>query len=122
MELARGTPITDYCDRAKLGLRERLELFSKVCAAIQHAHHKGVIHRDIKPLNVMVTLHDGVPVPKVIDFGIAEATSAELTQETLFARAWAFARATRTGRPERWSPPDVPRLGDEPHPEPDWGD
>mgnify|MGYP001829054347 FL=1 len=80
MELVRGSPITEYCDRAKLGLRERLELFTKVCEAIQHAHHKGVIHRDIKPSNVLVTLYDGKPVPKVIDFGIAKATSAELTQ------------------------------------------
>ncbi|MBL8898570.1 MAG: serine/threonine protein kinase [Planctomycetes bacterium] len=86
MELVRGVPITEFADKAKLGLRDRLELFGKVCEAIQHAHHKGVIHRDIKPSNVLVTLHDGVPVPKVIDFGIAKATSAELTQRTLFTQ------------------------------------
>ncbi|NQU24309.1 MAG: serine/threonine protein kinase, partial [Candidatus Nealsonbacteria bacterium] len=66
MELVRGMPITDYCDKAKLTTDERLGLFSKVCQAVQHAHQKGIIHRDIKPSNVMVTLHDGVPIPKVI--------------------------------------------------------
>jgi len=84
MELVKGVPITEFCDRAKLGVRGRLELFAKVCSAVQHAHTKGVIHRDIKPSNLLVTLHDGEPVPKVIDFGIAKATSAELTQKTLF--------------------------------------
>ena len=83
MELVAGEPITDYCDREKLGVRERLELFTKVCEGIQHAHQKGLIHRDIKPGNVLVTLQDGEPVPKVIDFGIAKATGAELTQKTM---------------------------------------
>ena len=64
--------------------RERLELFIQVCQAVQHAHQKGIIHRDIKPTNVLVTLHDGVPVPKVIDFGIAKATGQQLTDKTLF--------------------------------------
>src|SRR5262249_45057634 len=64
--------------------RERLELFVHVCQAVQHAHQKGIIHRDIKPSNVMVTLHDGVPVVKVIDFGIAKATGAALTEKTMF--------------------------------------
>ena len=86
MELVKGVPITEFCDKSRFALRERLELFTKVCEAIQHAHHKGVIHRDIKPTNVLVTLHDGVPVPKVIDFGIAKATSAELTKKTLFTQ------------------------------------
>jgi hypothetical protein len=74
MELVGGIKITDYCFQNRLGARERLELFTQVCRAIQHAHQKGVIHRDIKPSNVLVTTHDGVPVPKVIDFGIAKAT------------------------------------------------
>ena len=73
MELVRGVPITEYCDRNHLSPKERLELFIPVCQAIQHAHQKGIIHRDIKPSNVMVTLHDGNPVPKVIDFGVAKA-------------------------------------------------
>jgi len=63
-----------------------LELFIQVCNAVQHAHQKGIIHRDIKPSNVMITLHDGKPVPKVIDFGIAKATSQRLTEKTLFTR------------------------------------
>jgi tetratricopeptide (TPR) repeat protein len=86
MELVRGIPITDYCDDRKLSTPERLELFRQVCLAIQHAHTKGVIHRDIKPTNVMITLHDGVAVPKVIDFGIAKATDQSLTEKTYFTQ------------------------------------
>ena len=84
MEYVRGVGITEYCDKGGLTARERLELFIPVCRAVQHAHHKGVIHRDIKPSNILVTLHDGVPVPKVIDFGVAKATQARLTEKTLF--------------------------------------
>jgi len=86
MEYIKGVPIIEYCDTARLDTRTRLELFIQVCHAIQHAHQKGIIHRDIKPTNVLVTLHDGVPVPKVIDFGIAKATNAELTEKTLFTQ------------------------------------
>src|SRR5262245_280025 len=75
MELVRGMPITEYCDQARLSPRQRLELFVTVCHAVQHAHQKGIIHRDLKPSNVMVTMHDGRPVPKVIDFGVAKATT-----------------------------------------------
>ena len=66
--------------------RERLELFVPVCRAIQHAHQKGIIHRDIKPSNVLVSLYDGLPVPKVIDFGVAKATEQRLTERTLFTQ------------------------------------
>jgi len=86
MELVRGIPITDYCDQNNLTVGERLELFVQVCRAVQHAHQKGIIHRDIKPSNILVTLHDGRPVPKVIDFGVAKAIDRQLTQETLFTR------------------------------------
>jgi WD40 repeat protein/serine/threonine protein kinase len=86
MELVHGVPITKYCDANKLAPRQRLELFLPVCQAIQHAHQKGIIHRDIKPSNVMVTLHDGQPVPKVIDFGVAKATEQRLTERTLFTQ------------------------------------
>jgi hypothetical protein len=84
MELVRGIKITDYCDQNNLSTRERLDLFIQVCRAVQHAHQKGVIHRDIKPSNILVTVNDGVPVPKVIDFGIARATQGRLTDKTLF--------------------------------------
>jgi tetratricopeptide (TPR) repeat protein len=84
MELVKGLPITEYCDQARLDMGARLELFQEVCRAVQHAHQKGVIHRDLKPSNILVTLHDGRPVPKVIDFGIAKATDHRLTERTLF--------------------------------------
>ncbi len=84
MELVRGIKITDFCDEQKLATADRLKLFILVCQAIQHAHQKGIIHRDIKPSNILVTVNDGVPVPKVIDFGIAKATQGRLTDQTLF--------------------------------------
>jgi serine/threonine protein kinase/WD40 repeat protein len=84
MELVRGIPITEYCDQQKLSTRERLELFIPVCQAIQHAHQKGVIHRDVKPTNVLVTSNDGVPHPMVIDFGVAKAINQKLTEKTLY--------------------------------------
>jgi serine/threonine-protein kinase len=75
MELVPGEPLTDYCDRRRLSIVERLDLFVRVCRAVQHAHNKGIIHRDLKPSNVFIVEIDGAPVPKVIDFGIAKATS-----------------------------------------------
>src|SRR6266567_3195349 len=84
MELVRGIPITEYCDQNDLSTIGRLLLFIKVCQAVQHAHQKAVIHRDLKPSNILVTLHDGEPVPKVIDFGVAKALGQKLTEKTLF--------------------------------------
>jgi len=84
MELVKGVPITDYCDRNQLKPRDRLEMFVSVCHAVQHAHQKGIIHRDLKPSNVLVAVHDGRPVVKVIDFGVAKALGQELTEKTLF--------------------------------------
>jgi serine/threonine protein kinase/tetratricopeptide (TPR) repeat protein len=84
MELVGGIKITDYCEQNHLDTRQRLDLFMQVCRAIQHAHQKGIIHRDIKPSNVLVATQDGVPVPKVIDFGIAKATQGKLTDQTVF--------------------------------------
>jgi eukaryotic-like serine/threonine-protein kinase len=86
MELVHGLPITDYCDSQRLNPRQRLELFSTVCLAVQHAHQKGVIHRDLKPSNIIVTEQDDVARAKVIDFGIAKALSAPLTDFTLVSR------------------------------------
>jgi tRNA A-37 threonylcarbamoyl transferase component Bud32/tetratricopeptide (TPR) repeat protein len=99
MELVRGIPITDYCDQNNLPPVQRLRLFIDVCHAIQHAHQKGVIHRDIKPTNILVTLHDGVPVPKVIDFGIAKATQGDLTDKTIYTQFQQF-----VGTPAYMSP------------------
>ena len=99
MELVRGVKITDYCDENNLSTPERLDLFIQVCRAIQHAHQKGIIHRDIKPSNILVTMNDGVPLPKVIDFGIAKATSGKLTDHTLFTAFEQF-----IGTPAHMSP------------------
>ena len=82
MELVKGIPLTDYCDQHRLDLPERLALFRQICSAVQHAHQKGIIHRDLKPSNILVESHDGKPVPKVIDFGLAKATSGlRLTEQ-----------------------------------------
>ncbi|MCK7592177.1 serine/threonine-protein kinase [Pseudomarimonas salicorniae] len=83
MERIDGEPITDYCDRRRLTLRARIELFTTLCAALQHAHQKGVIHRDIKPANVLVTEQDGRAIPKIIDFGIARAADLRVNEQTL---------------------------------------
>jgi serine/threonine protein kinase/WD40 repeat protein len=99
MELVRGVPITEYCDRERLPISDRLDLFVLVCQAVQHAHQKGVIHRDLKPSNVLVGLYDDVPVPKVIDFGVAKATGPRLTEATLFTGFGAI-----IGTPEYMSP------------------
>ena len=85
MELVRGIKITSFCDENRLDTHRRLDLFIQTCHAIQHAHQKGIIHRDIKPSNVLVTMLDGMPMPKVIDFGIAKATTGDrLTDKTVF--------------------------------------
>lgn len=86
MEYTEGVPITEYCDRHRLSVRRRLDLFIQVCGAIQHAHQKGIIHRDVKPSNLLVEMHEGEPVPKVIDFGIAKATQQKLAEKTVFTR------------------------------------
>ena len=99
LELVRGMPITQYCDENNLPTAARLGLFDQVCHAIQHAHQKGIIHRDIKPSNVLVTVHDGEPVPKVIDFGIAKATQGRLTNHTFFTAIEQF-----VGTPAYMSP------------------
>jgi eukaryotic-like serine/threonine-protein kinase len=86
MDLVKGIPFNRFCDEQRLSVRECLELFLPVCQAVEHAHQKGIIHRDLKPSNVLVALYDGRPVPKVIDFGVAKATSQRLTERTLFTR------------------------------------
>ena len=83
MEYVRGLPLTEFCDRHRLSTRARLKLFCRVCNAVQHAHQKAVIHRDLKPGNVLVTEQDGDPVPKIIDFGIARAVAARPSERAL---------------------------------------
>jgi len=106
MEFVEGDPITEYCDRGELSLRDRLDLFIQVCGAVQHAHQKGIIHRDIKPSNVLVAELDGKPVPKVIDFGIAKATEQKLTERTMFTEFGAF-----MGTPAYMSPEQAEGQG-----------
>jgi WD40 repeat protein/serine/threonine protein kinase len=101
MELVKGVPITRFCDDNQLTPRERLELFIPVCQALQHAHQKGVIHRDVKPSNVLVTLYDGKPVPKVIDFGVAKAVNQPLTERTLFTEFGALVGTLEYMSPEQ---------------------
>ena len=101
MELVRGVPITEYCDKNQLTPRERLELFIPVCQAIQHAHQKGIIHRDIKPSNVLVTLYEGRPEAKVIDFGVAKAIEQRLTERTMFTEFGAIIGTLEYMSPEQ---------------------
>jgi (1->4)-alpha-D-glucan 1-alpha-D-glucosylmutase len=107
MELVKAVPITRYCDEHNLSTMARLSLFVQVCQAVQHAHQKGIIHRDIKPSNIMVADHDGVPVPKIIDFGIAKATTDQrLTDKTVFTALEQF-----IGTPAYMSPEQATLSG-----------
>ncbi len=106
MELVRGIKLTDFCDQKKLSTEARLDLFIQVCHAVQHAHQKGIIHRDLKPSNILVTLYDGVPVPKVIDFGIAKATEGRLTEATVYTQLHQF-----IGTPAYMSPEQAEMSG-----------
>jgi non-specific serine/threonine protein kinase/serine/threonine-protein kinase len=86
MEYVAGLPITDYCDKHKLTIRQRLELFIRVCDGVQHAHQKAIIHRDLKPSNILVSEADGKPFPRIIDFGVSKAISQTLTARTVYTR------------------------------------
>jgi serine/threonine protein kinase len=99
MEYVPGLPITEYCDKHRLTIAERLELFIQVCEGVQHAHQKAIIHRDLKPSNVLVVEQDSKPVPKIIDFGLAKATAQRLTDKTLFTEL-----GMMLGTPEYMSP------------------
>ena len=106
MELVRGRPITACCDALQLSVRQRVEMFIKVCLAIEHAHQRGIVHRDVKPSNLLVGTEDGVPVPRVIDFGIAKAMEQPLIE---------FAVQTQTcevlGTPRYMSPEQTGLMG-----------
>jgi eukaryotic-like serine/threonine-protein kinase len=90
MEYVAGLPITAYCDKHKLSMRERLELFIRVCDGVQHAHQKAIIHRDLKPSNILIAEVDGKPMPRIIDFGVAKATSQSLTAGTMYTQIGAI--------------------------------
>jgi tetratricopeptide (TPR) repeat protein len=106
MEYVKGVAITEYCDTHRLTTAERLELFCRVCEGVQHAHQRGVIHRDMKPSNVLVTVQDDHPVPKIIDFGVAKATSQRLTERTVFTELGQW-----IGTPEYMSPEQAEMTG-----------
>jgi eukaryotic-like serine/threonine-protein kinase len=104
MEYVAGLPITDYCDQKRLKIRDRLELFIKVCEAVQHAHQKAIIHRDLKPANILVAEIDGKPVPRIIDFGLAKAINREITEETLHTGVGNFVGTPGYMSPEQCDP------------------
>ena len=106
MELVKGVPITEYCDKTCISPSERLILLTTVCEAVQHAHQKGIIHRDLKPSNIMITLHDGKPIVKVIDFGVSKAINQQLTEKTLFT-----AYGQLIGTPQYMSPEQAEMSG-----------
>jgi non-specific serine/threonine protein kinase/serine/threonine-protein kinase len=101
MEYVPGMPVTDYCDSHQLGLRQRLELFLKICDGVQHAHQKGIIHRDLKPSNVLVTVQNEEPVPKLVDFGLAKATTQQMTGETMHTMIGAMVGTLEYMSPEQ---------------------
>ena len=99
MEYVEGLPLSQFCDENRLTMRQRLELFQQICAGVQHAHQKALIHRDLKPSNVLVSFQEGEPAPKIIDFGIAKATTAEGSDETMLTQVGVI-----IGTPEYMSP------------------
>ena len=106
MEYVQGIPITAYCDQNRLTTQERLELFKRVCEGVQHAHQKAIIHRDLKPSNILVAIQDAVPVPKIIDFGVAKATAQSLTERTMYTEL-----GMMVGTPEYMSPEQAEMSG-----------
>ena len=104
MEYVPGVPITDYCDKKKLKIRARLELFIQACEGVQHAHQKAVIHRDLKPENILVVEVDGKPMPRIIDFGLAKVTSPQITGDTLFTQVGSFVGTPGYVSPEQADP------------------
>jgi eukaryotic-like serine/threonine-protein kinase len=104
MEHVPGLPLTEFCDRRELGLEARLALFADVCRGVQHAHQKGVLHRDLNPFNVLVQLVDGKPVPKIIDFGIAKAMQPLLAGARTIAERGRFLGTPSYMSPEQADP------------------
>jgi len=108
MEYVKGVTVTEYCDRHKLCIEDRLGLFQQVCHAVQHAHQKGIFHRDLKPSNILVSTDGDRAIPKIIDFGVAKAMSQPLTEHTFFTE-----EAHLLGTPEYMSPEQVDMAGED---------
>jgi len=108
MEYVKGSPITDYCDRHRLRIEDRLRLFQQVCLAVHHAHQKGIIHRDLKPSNIIVSAENDRSTPKIIDFGVAKAMSQPLTERTLFTED-----SQLLGTPEYMSPEQAEMINED---------
>jgi serine/threonine protein kinase len=104
MEYVAGVPITDYCDKKKLKIPERLELFIQVCEGVQHAHQKAIIHRDLKPANILVVEVDGKPLPRIIDFGLAKSTTPDVLGDAQFTLAGSFLGTPGYMSPEQADP------------------
>ena len=104
MEYVQGVSITTYCDQHQLNIRDRLELFIKVCDGVLHAHQKAIIHRDLKPANILVVEVDGKPTPRIIDFGLAKAIGPQTAGETMFTQAGAFVGTPAYMSPEQADP------------------
>ena len=104
MEYVPGLPITEYCDQKKLKIGDRLELFIQACEGVQHAHQKAIIHRDLKPANILVVEVDGKPVPRIIDFGLAKATTPQVAGESLFTQLGHFVGTPGYMSPEQADP------------------
>ncbi|MCP4256530.1 MAG: tetratricopeptide repeat protein [Planctomycetes bacterium] len=108
MEYVKGLSITEHCDRHKLTIEDRLNLFRQVCLAVQHAHQKGIIHRDIKPSNILISIQDDQANPKIIDFGVAKALAQPLTEQTL-----ATEESQLLGTPEYMSPEQADMVNED---------
>jgi serine/threonine protein kinase len=108
MEYVTGVPVTTYCDKHKLTVRQRMELFIPVCEGVQHAHQKAIIHRDLKPSNILITEIDGKPMPRIIDFGVAKATSQKLTAGPMYTRI-----GTMVGTLDYMSPEQADPIGED---------
>jgi serine/threonine protein kinase len=104
MEYVPGQPITEYCDGGRLNIRQRLELFIKVCEGVQHAHQKAIIHRDLKPANILVVEVDGNALPRIIDFGVAKAVSPKLDGESLLTQPGGWVGTPGYMSPEQADP------------------
>jgi eukaryotic-like serine/threonine-protein kinase len=104
MEFVPGLPITEYCDLKKLKIADRLELFIRACEGVQHAHQKAIIHRDLKPANILVVEVDGVPMPRIIDFGLAKPATPRAEDETEYTQIGQFIGTPGYMSPEQTNP------------------